>query len=92
MMNAPRLGTVAMITAVGIVAPAVPTMGIPAILVALAAFSGSLMGAHVNDSGFWITAKVAGLSTSGGLKTYTMVCALQSMISIILIMALSAIL
>jgi gluconate transporter len=85
-------GTVAMITAVGIVAPAVPTMGIPAILVALAAFSGSLMGAHVNDSGFWITAKVAGLSTSGGLKTYTMVCALQSMISIILIMALSAIL
>lgn len=85
-------GTVAMITAVGIVAPAVPTMGIPAILVALAAFSGSLMGAHVNDSGFWITAKVAGLSTSGGLKTYTVVCALQSLISIILIMALSAIL
>jgi len=85
-------GTVAMITAVSIIAPAVPTIGIPAILVALAAFSGSLMGAHVNDSGFWITAKVAGLSTSGGLKTYTVVCALQSLISIILIMALSAIL
>lgn len=85
-------GTVSMITAIGILAPAVPTMDIAPILVALAAFSGSLFGAHVNDSGFWITAKVAGLSTSGGIKTYTTVTALQSVISIVLIMLLSLVL
>lgn len=82
-------GTVAMITSVSIIAPAVSSMGVAPILVALAAFSGSLFGAHVNDSGFWITAKVAGLTTSGGLKTYTTVTALQSIISLAIIMALS---
>lgn len=82
-------GTVAMITAVSIIAPAVPAMGMPPILVALAAFSGSLFGCHVNDSGFWITAKIAGLSTSGGFKTYSTVTAIQSIISIVLILLVS---
>ncbi|MFD1334536.1 hypothetical protein ACFQ4N_02935 [Oceanobacillus iheyensis] len=26
---------------------------------------------HVNDSGFWITTKIVGLTVKGGLKTYT---------------------
>jgi len=50
------------------------------------------MGAHVNDSGFWVTAKLAGLTTTGGLKTYTVMTALQSVISIILIFIASSIL
>lgn len=82
-------GTVAMITALSILAPAVPNMGIAPILVAMAAFSGSLFGGHLNDSGFWITAKIAGLTTSGGLKTYTLVCAMEAIISLVFIFLLS---
>lgn len=85
-------GTVAMITAVSILAPAVPTLGVAPILVALAAFSGSLFGGHVNDSGFWITTKIAGLTTSGGLKTYTLVCAMEAVVSLVLIFACSLVL
>ncbi len=82
-------GTVSMITALTILAPAVPTLGVAPILIALAAFSGSLMGAHFNDSGFWISAKIAGLTTSGGLKTYTTVCAINAVVSLLLIFAAS---
>lgn len=82
-------GTVAMITAVSILAPTVPTMDISPIWVAMAAFSGTLFGGHLNDSGFWVTAKIAGLTTSGGLKTYTVVCALEAVISLVFILLLS---
>ncbi len=82
-------GTVAMITAASLIAPAAATLGVNPVLLALAAFSGSLMAAHVNDSGFWITAKIAGLTTSGGLKTYSLVCAIEAIISLIFIYVLS---
>ncbi len=82
-------GTVAMITAASLIAPGVATLGVAPVLLALAAFSGSLMFAHVNDSGFWITAKIAGLTTSGGIKTYTLVCALEAVISLGFIYILS---
>lgn len=75
-------GTVAMITAASLIAPAVATLAINPVLLALAAFSGSLMGCHVNDSGFWITAKIAGLSTTGGFKVYSLVCAILSVVSL----------
>jgi len=85
-------GTVAMITAISILAPSVPSLGVAPILIALAAFSGTLCGGHLNDSGFWVTAKIAGLTTSGGLKTYTLVCALLSVISLVFIFLLSLVL
>ncbi len=77
-------GTVAMITTLSIVA----SMGITGVnpaLVALAGFSGTLVGAHVNDSAFWITTKISGLSTVGGLKTYTLMCAITGVVSFALI-------
>ncbi|SKC86114.1 GntP family permease [Maledivibacter halophilus] len=82
-------GTVAMITAASLIAPAASSLGVNPVLLALAAFSGTLMAAHVNDSGFWITAKIAGLTTSGGLKTYTLVCAIEAVISLVFIYILS---
>ena len=84
-------GTVSMITTLSLLAPSVSTMGVQPIFIALAAFSGSLMLAHVNDSAFWITTKLSGLTTSGGLKVFSLVCALQAVISLVLIFIASAI-
>ena len=81
-------GTVAMITALGIVS-SMGTLGANPVLIAMAGFSGTLCGAHVNDSAFWITAKISGLSTEGGFKTYTLVCFLESVISLALILVAS---
>ena len=81
-------GTVAMITALSIVA----SMGITGanpVLIAMAGFSGTLCGAHVNDSAFWITTKISGLTTLGGFKTYTLVCFIQSIISLVIIFVAS---
>jgi len=79
-------GTVAMITALEIAAAM--TITVNPVLVALAGMSGSLMGAHVNDSGFWVTANIAGLTTKGGLKIYTVICAIMSLVSLSLILLL----
>lgn len=77
-------GTVAMITGLTIVA-SMGDLGVSPVLIAMSAFSGSLCGAHVNDSAFWITTKISGLTTIGGFKTYTLVCFIQSIISLIII-------
>lgn len=82
-------GTVAMVTAAGIMAPMMPQLAISPVLVALAAFSGSLFGAHINDSGFWVTAKLLGLSTQGGIKVYTLSCAIMAVVSLILVLLLA---
>lgn len=82
-------GTVAMITSIGLVVPMMPSLDVSPVLLAMASFSGSLLCAHVNDSGFWVSAKIAGLSTVGGLKTYTLICFLESVISFVFILLLS---
>lgn len=81
-------GTVAMITALSIVA-SMGVSGASPVLIAMAGFSGTLCGAHVNDSAFWITTKISGLTTLGGFKTYTLVCFIQSVVSLIIIMVAS---
>ena len=84
-------GTVAMITAISIIAPAISSglIDMSPVLVALAAFSGSLLCAHINDSGFWITTKLLGLSTVGGLKVYTLSCLIMSVISLVFVFLLN---
>lgn len=78
-------GTVAMITTVGMMAPMMAGITTSPVLVALAAFSGTLMGAHVNDSAFWITAKISNLNTSGGFRVYSIPCAINAVVSLALI-------
>lgn len=85
-------GTVAIITSISLIAPMVNNLNTPPVLLAMAAFSGSLLLSHVNDSGFWVTAKIAKLSTIGGLKTYTLICFLESIVSLIIILILNIIL
>lgn len=82
-------GTVAMITAISLVAPLIPTSGTAAVWVAMSACSGSLLGAHVNDSAFWVVAKLGGFSTQGGFKVYSLPCLILAVISFILILPLS---
>src|SRR5699024_1165117 len=65
-------GTVASITTMTIMASLAPTLGIHPVWVAMACLSGALGLGHINDSGFWVTAKLPGFSVTGGLKTYAL--------------------
>ena len=66
--------TVAMITASGIMAALVTSPSVlgyhPAYL-ATAIGSGSLIGSWMNDSGFWVFAKMSGLTETEALKSWT---------------------
>ena len=81
--------TVGIITACGLMAPMMNAFDMNPVLIALAAISGTLGACHVNDSGFWISAKMAGLTTSGGLKAYTLPCLCCSVVSLVIIFILS---
>ncbi|MFK0684419.1 gluconate:H+ symporter [Ochrobactrum sp. BD67] len=66
--------TVALITAAGLVQPAVQAAGYhgletAAIVIALAA--GSVMLSHVNDSGFWLVGRFFNMDVKTTLKTWT---------------------
>jgi GntP family gluconate:H+ symporter len=66
--------TVAMITTVGMFAAmqiAPETLGCHLVYLALAISSGSLVGSWMNDSGFWIFAKMGGLTEVETLKTWS---------------------
>ncbi|OIS94662.1 GntP family permease [Brucella cytisi] len=66
--------TVALITAAGLIQPAVQAAGyhgleIAAVVIALAA--GSVMLSHVNDSGFWLVGRFFNMDVKTTLKTWT---------------------
>lgn len=81
-------GTVAIITAASLVAPTAGTLDVAAPVLALAAFAGALFGGHVNDSGFWVSAKLLGLSTLGGFKIYTVPQSIAAVIALPIILLL----
>lgn len=66
--------TVSMVTAAGIMAPAIeagkyspPTVG----LITIAIASGATVLSHVNDSGFWLVSRYLGLSEKDTLRSWT---------------------
>lgn len=74
--------TVALITAAGLVQPAVEAAGYvgaerAAIVLALA--SGSVIASHVNDSGFWLVGRFFDMDLKTTLKTWTV---LETLISV----------
>lgn len=74
--------TVALITAAGLVQPAVAAAGYEgtdraAIILALAA--GSVIASHVNDSGFWLVGRFFDMDLKTTLKTWTV---LETLISV----------
>jgi len=75
--------TVALITAAGLVQPAVTAAGyqgaeLSAVVIALAA--GSVMLSHVNDSGFWLVGRFFNMDIKTTFKTWTVMQTLVGLI------------
>jgi gluconate:H+ symporter, GntP family len=70
--------TVAMITAAGMVAAMVDpaALAIHPVYLAIAIGAGSLVGSWMNDSGFWIYAKMGGFTEVEALRSWTVLLAL----------------
>ena len=77
-------GTVAILTTGGLLAPVIAGGDTSPIWVAMAIGTGGLCLGHVNDSGFWITTKLSGLTTRGGLKTYTVMTGIMGVLGLII--------
>ncbi len=85
--------TVAMITGSAMLAGVATsgTLGFHPVYLATAIGSGSLMGSWMNDSGFWIFAKMSGLTEAEALKSWTpalMVLALVGLTTTLLLAAM----
>ncbi|SNT41038.1 H+/gluconate symporter [Rhodococcoides kyotonense] len=84
--------TLGAMTAVGILGPVVAAASPSgAMLLALAALAGALFGGLPNANGFWLFKSVYGLSVRGTLKTYTLGPSICSVVSLALILVVSAV-
>jgi gluconate:H+ symporter, GntP family len=81
--------SVAAITAAGILAPILDGLEVPAVIMALAIGSGALFALQVNSNFFWMFQSLLGVTTQGALKALTLVTALASVVSLVLILVLS---
>ena len=80
--------TVAMITSVGIVGGLVSQgFGIHPVYLALAIGCGAKPIPWMNDSGFWVVGKLAGLTEKETLKTFSVVIALQGIVGMCAVLA-----
>lgn len=82
--------SVSAITAAGILAPVAGGLGVPVVLVALAAGSGALFLPHVSSNFFWMFQSLLGLTTRGTFKTHTVAMSLASLISLPIVLLLGA--
>jgi len=80
--------SVAAITAAGILAPIMGVLDVPKVVLALAIGFGALFALQVNSNFFWMFQALLGVSTQGALKTLTLVTAMASVVSLLLILAL----
>ncbi|WP_026460678.1 hypothetical protein [Schaalia suimastitidis] len=78
-------GTVASLTTMTIFASLAPAIGIHPVWVAAACLAGALSIGIINDSGFWVTAKIPGFSVTGGLKVYTLPQFIASVFTIVFV-------
>lgn len=88
--------TVAMITTAGIMKAFIPEaeheLGYNIVYLATAIGSGSLIGSWMNDSGFWIVAKMSGLTEVEGLKTWTPLLIVLGVVGFVMSLILSQVL
>ncbi|MHB9756055.1 GntP family permease [Streptomyces sp. BYX5S] len=80
---------VAAIAAAGIIAPIMGDLAVPPAVLALAIGSGSLFALQVNSNFFWMFQPLLGVTTRGALKALTFVTALASVVSLVLVIAVS---
>ncbi|MCH5378163.1 MAG: GntP family permease, partial [Planctomycetes bacterium] len=85
--------TVAMITGssmlMGIANP--ETLGFHPVYLATAIGGGSLVGSWMNDSGFWIFAKMSGLTEVEALKSWTIMLIVLAVVSLLVTILLSSV-
>ncbi|GEA87728.1 GntP family permease [Cellulomonas cellasea] len=80
--------TVALVTAAGLMAPAVGAGDYSALQIAcivLATAAGSVFASHVNDSGFWLVGRLMGMDVKTTLRTWTVQQTLESVLAFALI-------
>lgn len=81
--------TVALVTAAGLMAPAVLAGGFNGLEVAcitLATAAGSVFAGHVNDSGFWLVGRLMGMDVKTTLKTWTVQQGIESVLAFALVL------
>ena len=64
-------------------------LGFNMVYICTAIGAGSCIGSWMNDSGFWIVAKMSGLSETEALKTWTPMLALLGVVSLAMTILLS---
>lgn len=83
--------TVALVTTAGILGPLIATLDLSAnqmALLCLAMGGGGLAMSHINDAGYWIFTKLAGLNVGDGLRTWTVLTTLLGSLGFILTLLL----
>ncbi len=86
--------TVALVTAAGLMAPAVLAGGfseLQIVAITLATAAGSVFASHVNDSGFWLVGRLMGMDVKTTLKTWTVQQTIQSVVGFLFALAVFAI-
>ncbi|MCB5712931.1 GntP family permease [Lactonifactor longoviformis] len=79
-------GTVSALTSMTIMSSVASSVALPPVMIAMACLAGTLFGATVNDSGFWIVTNMSGVSVKGGIKTYTLSEMIESVTFLILLL------
>jgi GntP family gluconate:H+ symporter len=84
-------GTVSMITASAIMAALIGNNELPyhPIYILLSVGFGSLFISWMNDSGFWVVVRMSGFSEKEGLKTWTLLLAILSIVGLIQVILMS---
>ncbi|WP_022868724.1 GntP family transporter [Schaalia vaccimaxillae] len=85
--------TVAILTSAGLMAQPIADAGyspVQIVLMTLAIGFGGLGLSHINDSGFWIVTKYMGLSVKDGLRTWTVLSTVCSLVGFLLTWAIFA--
>ncbi|GAA1646275.1 GntP family permease [Georgenia ruanii] len=81
--------TVALVTAAGLMAPAVAAgdySALQIVAITLATAAGSVFAGHVNDSGFWLVGRLMGMDVKTTLKTWTVQQALESVAGFLIVL------
>ncbi len=83
--------TVAMITAAGVVAPMLldSTAGCHPVYVAVAIGCGSKIGMWMNDSGFWVIARMSGMNEAQTLSTASVMVGIEGTVGLVVTLLLA---
>jgi gluconate:H+ symporter, GntP family len=84
--------SVAALTASSIIGPLLPQLPVSPVVIGLAIASGSLFAVQVNSNFFWMFKALLGLSTTGALKTLTVVTSIASLVSLPMVILASVVL